>query len=115
MLLLIPCSNESVWWGSSVFLLFAFLTRTRPRRPFPVCFPHPQAFIYDLFDRFTDKLLAGCRKLCKEAMPSVDVNRVSSAMHLLTALTHPSQGLNLAAPELDESTKIALQYIFGFR
>lgn len=53
---------------------------------------------------------------CKELLPSCDSNLVASTMALFTALTNPSKGLVLNGPEgFEDSSKIALQYIFAFR
>ncbi|KAJ9522810.1 hypothetical protein QJQ45_019798, partial [Haematococcus lacustris] len=77
---------------------------------------YPQAtldFIFDLFHRFIDPLITTLRTECKEAIPTANINLVANTAMLFTALSHPGSGLVLSG-ELDESTKLALQYVFAF-
>ena len=57
-------------------------TAVSPEHPPLVIPPSTQLFIYDLFDRFVDPALAHIRKHCQEAIPSVDINLVTSTAML---------------------------------
>ena len=39
-------------------------------------------FLFDLFDRFVDRLLTHVRRHCTELLPSVDINLVTSTMKI---------------------------------
>ena len=45
---------------------------------------HPDvlAFIFELFERFVDPMLAFLRAHCNEALPSSDINLVTSVAHV---------------------------------
>jgi len=58
-------------------------------------------------------MLAFLRANCSEAIPSSDINLVTSVAQIFTALTHPSKGMVLTG-EVDDSTKYAIQYAFAF-
>lgn len=77
------------------------------------------AYIYALCDTWIDKGLNFLRKRCKENIPSVDMNIVTSLCCLMQALLQPIRGVNVSLAvgkegELDETLMATLNRIFGW-
>ncbi len=69
--------------------------------------------IYMLYDTYVDVGLKFLRKQCRENIPSVDINLVTSLCFFYQALLQPSRLINLAG-EFNELVQASLNRVFAF-
>jgi dynein heavy chain len=69
-------------------------------------------FIWELFDTFMDTMLTFVRLECKETIPSVNINLVTSCTMLMQSLMDPKKGLDLNMNS--ETWEPYLNHLFAF-
>ena len=73
-----------------------------------------KAYILSLFNKTIDDGLSFVRKNLKEAIPTVDINLVTSLTALFKSLVQPEKGVDFADDKLSLHPKLAKVFVFSY-
>ncbi|XRB19794.1 dynein axonemal heavy chain [Pseudoscourfieldia marina] len=76
--------------------------------------PETIEFVERLFDRYLPEGLEYVRKNCKEAIPTVDINLVTSTANIFTGMCVPERGVDFTKPAEDLFPMLAKIFAFAF-
>ena len=78
------------------------------------CTDATREWILDVFDRTIDDGIKFVRKNCKEGIPTVDINLVTSLTYLFKALVAPDKGVDFSASVKSLHAALAKVFVFSF-